>query len=294
MRTLTYDAPAKINLYLHVIGQREDGYHLIDSLIVFTKLCDTLIVEQSNTLSLKIDGPFSSSLLGKLKGDNLIMRAAHALADATGLRAGASLSLIKRLPIAAGLGGGSADAAATLNSLIKLWNVDLRRIDLTEIALSLGTDVPACIAARPTFVGGVGEQLDGGPNLPRAGLLLVNPREPLSTEDVFAAFSRPYSNKARFTAEPGDTTELSNLLVQRRNDLTDDVLRLCPVVGEILETLNATPGCHLARMTGSGATCFGLFENHNAAAKAAETLEGHKWWVMPTDIAPNRCVDTEN
>ena len=284
MAILTYQAHAKINLYLHIIGKRGDGYHLLDSCIAFTKLCDTLIVEPSNTLSLNVSGAFSSSLFEIAEDDNLILRAARLLADTTGIRAGASLSLVKRLPVAAGLGGGSADAAATLNSLIKFWKVDVRKINLPELALSLGADVPACLTTRPPFVGGIGEQIFPAPNLPRAGLLLINPREPLATGDVFAGYSASYSNEARFTANPSNVSELSALLVRRRNDLTDIVLRLCPVVGEILEVLATTPGCHLARMTGSGATCFGLFDNLNAAAKAAKVLECDKWWIMPTDI----------
>jgi 4-diphosphocytidyl-2-C-methyl-D-erythritol kinase len=281
---VTCEAPAKLNLYLHVTGQRSDGYHLLDTLIAFTEFGDTLQAQRSDTLSLEITGPFAATLTGPTE-ENLILRAARMLADAAGIAAAARISLTKRIPVAAGLGGGSADAAAILKALIRLWQVDTKRIDLAKIAISLGADVPVCIAKQPSFVTGVGEQIDRGPSLPIAGVLLVNPNEALPTADAFAAFSGPFSVAGRFTAKPRDVAGLVELLVRRRNDLTPDVLQLCPAISDVLDAIEATPGCRLARMTGSGATFFGLFDDRAAAEHAVGSLRDRRWWVMPTVLA---------
>ena len=283
---VTCDAPAKLNLYLHVTGRRDDGYHLLDTLIAFTEFGDTLSVQRSETLSLEISGPFATALSGHTD-ENLILRAARLLAEAAGVPAAAKISLIKRIPVAAGLGGGSADAAAIMNALVRLWQADAGRIDLAAIAIAIGADVPVCVATRPSFVGGIGEQVDRGPSLPTAGVLLVNPNEALSTAAAFAAYSKPYSAAGRFAAEPSNVAGLASLLAQRRNDLTAAVQRLCPAAGDVLDTLKTVPGCHLARMTGSGATCFGLFDDRAAAECAAEILRQRQWWVMPTALAAN-------
>ena len=207
------------------------------------------------------------------------------LADAAGLAAAARISLTKRIPVAAGLGGGSADTAAALKTLIRLWQVDTERIDLAKIAISLGADIPVCLAKQPSFVTGVGEQIDPGPVLPTTGVLLVNPDDALSTADAFAAFSKPFSGAGRFAAEPRDVAELAELLAQRGNDLTTDVLQLCPATGDVLDAIEAIPDCRLARMTGSGATGFGLFDDAAAAEHAAGYLRERQWWVMPTVLA---------
>ena len=283
---VTCEAPAKLNLYLHVTGRRSDGYHLLDTLIAFTEFGDTLSVQRSETLSLEITGPFATAIVGPAE-DNLILRAARMLADAAGRTAEARISLTKRIPVAAGLGGGSSDAAAVLKALIRFWQVDIERIDVAKMAISLGADVPVCIARRASFVTGVGEQIDRSPRLPVTGVLLVNPNEALLTEDAFAAFSEPFSVAGQFTTEPRDVAGLVKLLAQRRNDLTADVLRLCPAVGDVLEAIEAIPGCRLARMTGSGATCFGLFDDGAAAEHAAGILQKRQWWMMPTVLTAN-------
>ena len=281
---ITFEAPAKLNLYLHVIGRRSDGYHLLDTLIAFTPFGDTLSVCHSEKLLLQLDGPFASALNAQTE-DNLVLRAAQELADAAGLSAAAKIILTKRIPVAAGLGGGSADAAAVLKALIRLWKIDVERVDLAKIAISLGADVTACLAAKASYISGVGEQIDLGPPLPAAGILLVNPNETVATVDVFSAFSRSFSSAGRFVTQPRDVAGLADLLAQRRNDLTAEVMRLCPATGDVLAALETTPGCRLARMSGSGATCFGLFDDHAATERAAETLADRGWWLMATTLA---------
>ena len=282
--SVTWDAPAKLNLYLHVTGRRADGYHTLDSLVVFTEIGDSLSVQKSDTLSLEIVGPFAPVLAGH-EEDNLVLKAARLLAEAANQPALAEISLNKRLPVAAGLGGGSADAAAALKALMTLWDISRKTIDLATIAISLGADVPVCMAAQPSFIGGVGERISPCPVLPQLGLLLINPGFGLATVDAFSAYSKPFSPAANFRAAPSSVAEFVGILAQRRNDLTTDVVSLCPPVGDILATLESISSCRLARMTGSGATCFGLFDTFSAAERAAATLAHRDWWIMPTAIA---------
>ena len=282
--TITWDAPAKLNLYLHVTGQRGDGYYNLDSLIVFTELCDSLSVRKSDTLSLNIDGPFATAFDG-VEDDNLVLKAARLLAEAANISALAEISLNKCLPVAAGLGGGSSDAAAALKALMVLWDINPKTIDLPTIALSLGADVPVCMAIQPSFISGIGEQISKCPVLPPFGLLLINPHITLATGDVFATFSQPFSRAKTFATAPSHVAELVKILAQYRNDLTADVVALCPPVGDILTTLASISSCRLARMTGSGATCFGVFDTFSAAQNAAASLTQHEWWIMPTAIA---------
>ena len=282
--SVTWDAPAKLNLYLHVTGRRGDGYHTLDSLVVFTEVGDSLSVRKSDTLSLEIDGPFATALIGQ-EDDNLVLKAARLLAEAANLPGLAEISLNKRLPVAAGLGGGSADVAAALKALMTLWDINPKSIDLATIAISLGADVPVCMAAQQSFIGGVGERISPCPVLPQLGLLLINPGIGLATVDAFSAYSKPFSPAARFTTTPSSVAELVDILAQYQNDLTADVVSLCPPVGDILATLESISSCRLARMTGSGATCFGLFDTISAAERAAASLVRRDWWIMPTALA---------
>ena len=184
---MSMPAPAKINLYLHVTGRRADGYHELDSLVVFADLGDTVTVAPDHGLRLTIDGPFASAL--PAGGDNLVLRAARALADAAGVEAKAAIGLTKRLPVAAGLGGGSADAAAALGALAALWGIEAGSEMLEDFARGLGADVPACLGGRPAFVGGIGEALSPAPPLPPAWVVLANCGRALSTAAVFAAYA---------------------------------------------------------------------------------------------------------
>ena len=275
-------APAKVNLYLHVTGRRADGYHLLDSLVVFTALSDQLELGPADGMSLTVEGAFADNA-GSLD-DNLVLRAARSLAGAAKIDKGMAARLLKNIPAAAGLGGGSADAAAALRGLMRLWDIPRDTVDLPSLALELGADIPVCLAAGSSFVGGVGEQIEAAPALPEAGLLLVNPGVALATPSVFAGRRGGFSPPGRFSESPPNTQALAGLLGERDNDLTEAAIRLAPVIADVLATLESTPGCHLARMTGSGATCFGLFDDEAAAAGAASAFRRDDWWVWATRI----------
>ncbi len=281
---LAAPARAKINLYLHITGRRSDGYHLVDSLIVFAALGDTVEVRGDDGLSLAVEGPFAAAI--PHGGDNLVLRAAQALADAAGVKARARIRLIKRLPAASGIGGGSADAAATLKALGELWNVRPPGEDLDKLALALGADVPVCLHGTPAFVGGVGEEIVLAPPLPDVWMVLANPGIPVATADVFRHRSGPYSPPARFQATPADTGALAALLAERRNDLTDAAVSLAPAIAHVLAHLESLSGALLARMSGSGATGFALFADAAAAEAAAAGLRAaqRSWWVAATRL----------
>src|SRR5439155_662720 len=218
-------APAKVNLYLHVIGRRADGYHLLDSLIAFADIGDTITAAPADALALMVDGPEAAGIAG-LGDDNLVFRAARLVKERGGIEAGAALHLEKRLPAAGGIGGGSSDAAAALRALSYLWDRPLDNEALAALALELGADVPACLAARPVWVGGIGEELQPAPFLPAAGIVLANPRRPLLTADVFRRWAGPFSSAARFEPVPADAARLVAALNSRHNGLTGPIVVL--------------------------------------------------------------------
>jgi 4-diphosphocytidyl-2-C-methyl-D-erythritol kinase len=279
-------APAKINLYLHVLGRRADGYHILDSLVAFAGCGDRIEVAAADALRLTVDGPFANDI--PTGEDNLVLRAARALADEVGRPADAGIRLTKSLPVAAGIGGGSSDAAATLRALLRLWHIDITGERLRRLALALGADVPMCLDARPAFVGGIGERIDPAPGVPPCALVLVNPQVGLPTAQVFAGRSGPFSQAARFDGVwPADARALVALLAERRNDLAAAATAIVPEVASVLGALGATPGVMLARMSGSGATCFGLCETEAAAAGAARDLATRHpdWWIEAAAVA---------
>jgi 4-diphosphocytidyl-2-C-methyl-D-erythritol kinase len=279
-------APAKINLYLHVLGRRPDGYHILDSLVVFAGCGDRIEVTVADALRLTIDGPFANDV--PRGEDNLVLRAARALADEVGRPASAAIRLTKSLPVASGIGGGSSDAAATLRALLRLWRIDIDGGRLRRLALALGADVPMCMASRPSFVGGIGERIDPAPGLPPCALVLINPRVALPTAQVFAARAGPFSQAARFDGTwPADARELVALLAERRNDLAAAAMAIAPQVASVLDALAATPGVMLARMSGSGATCYGLCETEASAVAAARDLASRhpEWWIEAAAVA---------
>lgn len=278
-------ARAKVNLYLHITGRRADGYHLLDSLIVFAGTGDEIALAPADDLSLAIDGPFASGL--DAGPDNLVLRAATALRDLTGARAGAAIRLAKNLPVASGIGGGSADAAATLDALCGLWNVAPGRIALHRIAASLGADVPVCLDGAPSFVGGIGEELLPARGLPPAWLLLANPGVATPTPAVFKARHGPFSAPARWSEPPRDFGAFAARLRDCRNDLTEAAISVTPAIRDVLVALAALPGCVLARLSGSGATCFGLFADEPDARAAEARLRTAQpaWWVTAAPMA---------
>ncbi len=272
-------APAKVNLFLHVTGRRGDGYHLLDSLAVFGPAADSLEAAPAPALTLSVDGPFGGALADE--PDNLVLRAARALAEAAGTAAaaprGAALRLVKRLPVASGIGGGSADAAAALRLLDRLWGLGFGTERLSGLAAALGADVPVCVPSRPARMGGVGGELSPAPALPECGLLLANPGVALATPAVFRARTGEFSAPAILPGRWADAAAMARDLRGLRNDLEAPAIALCPPVGEALAALRTLPGCLLARMSGSGATCFGLFADAVAARRAADLLST-PWW----------------
>ena len=270
-------APAKINLSLHIVGKRADGYHLLDSLVVFAGVGDRLSAERAETLTLRVTGPFAAGLDGEQ--DNLVLRAARALAEAAGITPKAALVLEKNLPVASGIGGGSADAAAALRVLSRLWGVALPTATMAAIAARLGADVPVCLAGQSARMRGIGEQLDSAPRLPDCGLVLVNPGVAVNTADVFRARQGGFSLAAELPAEWASVGAMALDLAGLTNDLQPPAVALCPGVGTVLDALAALPGCLLARMSGSGATCFGLFEGASEAERAAAAIGRTGWWA---------------
>lgn len=273
-------APAKVNLWLHVTGRRADGYHLIDSLAVFPALGDRLTARPAATLSLDLAGPFAPALADE--PDNLVLRAARALAAAHGLRDGAALILEKHLPPASGIGGGSSDAAAALRLLARLWGVTVPE----DLALGLGADLPACLAApAPRLMTGIGERLAPPPALPGFWVVLANPGAEVPTGRIFAALARHENPPAPPLPRLTDFAELVAWLRPLRNDLEAAARALCPAVAETLDALAAAP---LTRVSGSGATCFALHADEAAArAQAAEIRRARPgWWVAAGPVAP--------
>jgi 4-diphosphocytidyl-2-C-methyl-D-erythritol kinase len=278
-------APAKLNLYLHVVGRRPAdgrpgaGYHELDSLVAFADVHDTVAAAPADALSLSLSGPFAGALARE--ADNLVLGAARALAAAAGIAPAARLVLAKRLPVASGIGGGSADAAAALSALASLWRLDLAPGRLAEIALALGADVPVCLAGRAAQMSGIGEIVRPAVSLPPAGLVLVNPGVALPTPSVFAARRGDFDAPAPLDRAPESAAALAAALRRRRNGLTAAAIGLVPEIAEVLAALEGAPGCLLARMSGSGATCFGLFADKAAADAATAALaRGHRRWWM--------------
>lgn len=274
-------APAKLNLYLHVIGRRADGFHLLDSLVAFADIGDHITVSPAHSLNVVITGPFAAELSAHDPTQNLVRRAAKALTREIGRPSGALIVLEKNLPIASGIGGGSSDAATTLMSLAALWNAELPPERLVALAAKLGADVPVCLVGQAAFIGGIGETIAPAPALPKAWVVLVNPRRELPTPDVYKSRHGPFGQPARFAYAPGNAAELAAILKQRRNDLDDAARAIVPEIDDVLATLTACDGALLSRMSGSGATCFALFEDEAASAAAAAHVRRTKpgWWV---------------
>ncbi len=266
-------APAKINLALHVRRRRPDGYHDIETLFAFARDGDVVTVESAGHDAFAIVGPFAAGL--DAAGDNLVTRAAGAFVDAFAVADSHAITLDKRLPIASGIGGGSADAAATLRALARLHAVPLDDARLYAIAAALGADVPACLDGRTTFGTGKGDALVAVDGLAGTPLLLVNPGVAVSTAAVF----RTWDGADRGPIGEGDLLARARA---GRNDLEPPALALAPAIGAVRAVLDAAPGAMLSRMSGSGATCFALFDDARACAAAAVAARARGWWTLET------------
>ena len=287
MTTVRVFAPAKINLTLHVTGRRADGYHLLDSLVTFADVGDELFVAPGRGgLTLTVRGPEAAGV--PADATNLALRAAAILAGGQG----AALDLVKNLPAASGIGGGSADAAAALRAMMALQGIgrsalETRAANLgarADAILALGADVPMCLFPRPLRARGIGERVDAAA-LPAVVAVLVNPRLPVPTPEVFRALDRR-DNPPMPEVLPdfADAPALADWLGGQRNDLESAAIRVQPVVATVLAAIGATRGCLVARMSGSGATCFGLYDDPDTAAQAAARIRGERpgWWVAET------------
>jgi len=288
---LTEQAFAKVNLTLRVIGRRPDGYHALDSLVVFARLADTLTFVPGQPLALTVRGP-TGAAAGPV-ADNLVLRAAQALAGRVpGLKLGA-FRLRKTLPVAAGLGGGSADAAAALRLLARANRLTPDDPRLMAAAKDTGADVPVCLDPRPRRMRGIGEVLSGPLALPGLPAVLVNPGVAVPTRDVFAMLKAPEvagASSMPVDDVPRERAALLTYLALHGNDLEPAAIALQPVIGDVLAELRALPGCRLARMSGSGATCFGLFDSLKAAMRESARLArvNPSWWLRSSVLAEPR------
>jgi 4-diphosphocytidyl-2-C-methyl-D-erythritol kinase len=279
---LTEPAFAKVNLTLRLIRRRDDGYHDLDSLVVFARLADRLTFASGKTLALDVRGPTAAA--AGLNRDNLVLKAAKALAAHVPSLTLGTFVLDKRLPVAAGLGGGSADAAAALRLLARANRLAPNDPRVFAAAQATGADVPVCLDPQPRRMQGIGDILSAPLVLPRFAAVLVNPGVSLATRTVFAGVRLDGKAGQATAAAPGERAALLAYLADMPNDLEQPAIAIEPVIAEVLESLREQAGCRLARMSGSGATCFGLFDSHPAAAAAAAVLCATQptWWVRAT------------
>ncbi|MGK9041983.1 4-(cytidine 5'-diphospho)-2-C-methyl-D-erythritol kinase [Rhizobium sp. SA279] len=276
-------APAKINLALHVTGQRADGYHLLETLVTFTEAGDTIRIRDADADSFSISGPFGDLLRAGDGGDNLVTRARDLLRDAlasTGQPAPpVAIHLEKNLPVASGIGGGSADAAATLRGLLRHWRAGIAPDTLASMALTLGADVPMCLESRSLIARGIGEEIEPLTDLPELVMVLANPLKAVSTPEIF----RRLQTKTNAPLPASATIGWMDFLAQSRNDLQPPAQALLPEIEEIIGLLSQE-GAALVRMSGSGATCFGIFHSLEAARKAETSLRRKRpgWYFQAT------------
>lgn len=286
---LTELAPAKVNLTLRVFGLRADGYHDIQSLVTFADVCDELTLLPGKPLKLAARGHFAKAA-GKLSANTVIKAARLLAAEIEGLALG-QFTLVKNLPVAAGLGGGSADAAAALRLLASANRLKGDDPRLAKVARSVGADVPVCLDPRPRVMTGTGELLSKAITIPKLAVVLVNPGTALNTKRVFASYDKRDVPKA--SSEPYAPliaqwhSAFIGMLEADRNDLEPIATKLVPAITKLLGALREQPGCELARMSGSGATCFGIFTTARAAKAAARRLKAAhpRWWVKAGMLA---------
>lgn len=286
--SLFVKAPAKINLFLHITGRRDDGYHLLESLFSFTKKGDLIRILPSETLNFSVFGPFSGALAAENADNNLVVKAAKALMEHTGTGQGASIELEKNLPVASGLGGGSADAAAALIGLNALWKTKLNNKELADIAVGLGADVPACLNVGSQIVRGIGEKREKI-DLPwSAGIVIINPGKAVSTPEVFAGF-RAFRDQHQLPPFDVAITDLDKVVadvamlgVLTSNSLQDPAVQVCPEIIAVERFLRLETQNELVRMSGSGASVFALYHDKAAAESVARRARDHNpdWWVM--------------
>lgn len=272
-------APAKLNLALHVTGIRTDGYHELSTLVAFAGIGDVLRVEAFDTLALEVSGPFAEAITDDAR-DNLVWKVAERLREVGGVTQGAHIHLEKHLPVASGIGGGSSDAATAAILLNDLWNLGYSDDALAALLLPLGADIPMCIYRKPALVGGIGERISSIDSILAMSLVLVNPGIVVSTPEIFRAYDRQGIRESSGIYPFEGEWTVSRLKVLR-NDLQPIAVETTPVIAEVLAALEESSGCLLARMSGSGATCFGIYPSDSAASEAAQIISRRcpQWWV---------------
>jgi 4-diphosphocytidyl-2-C-methyl-D-erythritol kinase len=285
MTVITATAPAKLNLFLHVVGKRSDGYHLLESLVAFTDFGDQLTLQPSKLLSMELSGPYAEDL-ERDAHNNLVMKAATELRFRGGAQEGAKITLEKNIPIAAGLGGGSSDAGTAIEQLCRLWKLWSIEDIKNAIAVSLGADVKMCMKPKPSFVTGVGDKVSPVKFGFDMGVVLVNPRQQLLTSDIFKSFEGAFSASKPCPSEFATFASLLSFLSGKYNDLLKPAAKKLPDIESILHALRSTYGCKYASMSGSGATCFGLYENQEQSTQAAHAIAAAfpSWWVQGTFV----------
>ncbi|MEZ5930426.1 MAG: 4-(cytidine 5'-diphospho)-2-C-methyl-D-erythritol kinase [Alphaproteobacteria bacterium] len=281
MQRIRETALAKVNLDLRVCHRREDGYHELDSVVAFADIGDQLTFEPADGLSLEIEGPFGDAL--PPRDDNLVLRAARALAGKAGREPDVRITLEKILPVASGLGGGSADAAAALRGLVRLWALPFASADILPLARELGADVPVCLASNAARMQGIGERLTSVAMPADIPMVLVNPGQAVSTAEVFRGLT-DFSGRRDQTSFEALEQGFHAHLIASVNDLEAPAIRIEPAIGAVLDALRDQSGCALARMSGSGATCFGLFASLGERDQAVAQIAASEptWWVIGT------------
>lgn len=285
-KTLSIFAPAKINLYLHVTGRLDNGYHTLDSLVAFADIGDEIKIEPSSDFVFRAQGPYAAGFTPKEldaspNSSNLVAQAVWALARAAQKTPNVKITLTKNLPLASGIGGGSSDAGAALWGLLEWWGIPKQAQYLPSLMVALGADVPVCLPCAPARLRGIGDILDPAPAMPEMPVVLVHPRKPCPTAQVFARFRGDFREPLPLPAQIESVDALASFLKTRHNDLYAPACDVAPEIINAVHTLESRAGCRLARMSGAGATCFGLFASDEHAKAAARDIahENPDWWV---------------
>ncbi len=285
-KILTVFAPAKINLFLHLTGKQDNGYHTLDSLVSFADIGDLITIEAAPSFSFHVTGEFAGEFNKNdsctfLHGDNLVIKAARSLSQATDKPLNVKITLTKNLPLASGIGGGSSDAAATIWGLQKLWKLSHKADYLDELLIKLGADVPVCLNCTPTVMRGTGEELSHAPIMPEIPILLINPIVSCSTTAIFSYHNDAFKKNIELPKQFNSITDLIKTLRSVGNDLYEPALELVPEIKNVITAINSYEGCLLSRMSGSGATCFGLFKTIEDAETASQNIAKTypNWWI---------------
>lgn len=286
-KVLSIFAPAKINLYLHVTGRLDNGYHTLDSLVAFADIGDEIKIEPASDFDFIVQGPYANGFSPKEldaspNSSNLVVQAVWALSRAAQKPPNVKITLTKNLPLASGIGGGSSDAGSVLWGLLEWWGISKQAQYLPALMATLGADVPVCLTCAPARMRGIGEILDPAPHMPEIPVVLLHPRKSCPTAQVFARYRSPFREPSALPDAFDNVDQLATFLKTKHNDLYAPACEIVPEVLNAVHTLESRAGCRLGRMSGAGATCFGLFASEEQAQAAARDIsfENPDWWVQ--------------